>query len=98
MTDLIARATTTCPQASCNPPPRHYVSKERPELDAGADHRYETNTLGVLRPRWLSLRGFDGVLAVCARLLPSKVPMAHASTKCLHRGLVAPAPVLCQEA
>ncbi|SJM31863.1 conserved hypothetical protein [Mesorhizobium delmotii] len=52
----------------------------------------------MLRARWLSLRGFDGLVATCARLLPSTVAMAHASTKWRRRGLVPSAPALCHVA
>ncbi|MBB6414138.1 acyl-homoserine-lactone synthase [Mesorhizobium sangaii] len=61
--------------------PRYRVFEERLERVAEVDSGYEIDSFDPLTPRWLLLRGFDGLVAGCVRLLFSTVPMAHGSTK-----------------
>lgn len=91
-----AAATKTCRQAA--PSTAALLRLQGTSgWDAGADDGDGINSLGVLRSRWPSLCGFNGLVAICAHLLSPTVAMADASTKrCLRRLL--PSPVLCEVA
>lgn len=48
----------------------HCAFKESLGRDARPDYGHEINCVGVHRPRWLSLRGFDGLEAFARAFYP----------------------------
>lgn len=53
---------------------RHRVFKERLDWDVRTDGGYEVDSFDALKPHYLILRGHDGRVDGCVRLLPSSGP------------------------
>lgn len=53
---------------------RHRVFKEQLDWDVRTDGRYEVDSFDALKPHYLILRGSDGPVDGCVRLLPSNGP------------------------